>query len=131
MDIDGRGATMEEADCQSDSQSSREWWLVSMWLRQTTAPVRAKCFLCESEALAKDTDYGNCVLYRCTNPDYGDYEISRTAMSRLEHLTERKHAIRDMARQYRGTGRIVEVNALVLGEISIRVQPSGVGDRFG
>ena len=46
-----------------------------------TVTYDTTCFLCHSPAKARDTDYGNRRMYRCST--CGEYEISRTAMGRI------------------------------------------------
>jgi ssDNA-binding Zn-finger/Zn-ribbon topoisomerase 1 len=67
------------------------------------------CFLCGSPAVATDTDRGNRKLYRCSNSDCGDYEISRTAMRRLENSAGHKADLVERVHSYRGSGKLLEI----------------------
>lgn len=65
------------------------------------------CFLCGASALCRDTDYGNRRYFRCTNPKCGEYEISHTAMGRLDtspdfktHASEAASRVQDRAKIY-------------------------------
>lgn len=49
-----------------------------------TEIFETQCFLCGAPARCRDTDYENRRHFRCTSPKCGEYEISRTAMGRLD-----------------------------------------------
>ena len=71
--------------------------------------VTTTCFLCGAEAACTDTDAGNRTFYQCTNPQCGDYEISRAAMRRMENAPAHKQQAIDQVHMYRGTDKFVEI----------------------
>jgi ssDNA-binding Zn-finger/Zn-ribbon topoisomerase 1 len=71
--------------------------------------ITTTCFLCGSESLCTETDHGNRKFYQCSNEDCGDYEISRTAMSRMKDAPVHKQQAMEQAHMYRGTVKIVEI----------------------
>lgn len=71
--------------------------------------VLTTCFLCGAEATCTDTDAGNRKFYQCTNPQCGDYEISRAAMRRMENVTAHKQQAMEQARMCRGTDKFLEI----------------------
>lgn len=78
------------------------------------------CFLCGAIARCRETDRGNRRYFRCTNPNCGEYEISHTAMGRLDtsadfktHASETVSKLRDPEKIYEivfdpATGRVNE-----------------------
>jgi predicted RNA-binding Zn-ribbon protein involved in translation (DUF1610 family) len=83
--------------------------------------VAANCFLCGAEAICTDTDAGNRKFFQCTNPECGDYEISRTAMRRMEDAPTHKQQAMRQAHMYRGTDKFVEI--IVGPDSQVVVQP--------
>jgi hypothetical protein len=71
--------------------------------------IDTNCFLCGKPAARADTDAGNRKLYRCSNPDCGDYEISVTAMRRLENSVGHKEDLMQLVRSHSGTDKLVEI----------------------
>ena len=71
--------------------------------------IDTNCFLCGKPAVCTDTDAGNRKLYRCSNVNCGDYEISMTAMRRLENSAGHKEDLMQLVRSYSGTGKLVEI----------------------
>lgn len=72
--------------------------------------INTSCFLlCGLPAVCTDTDAGNRKLYRCSNPDCGEYEISVTAMRRLANSAGQKEDLMQLVHSYRGADKLVEV----------------------
>jgi hypothetical protein len=71
--------------------------------------ITTSCFLCGSESSCRDTDAGNRKFYQCSNQDCGDYEISRTAMKRMEQSPGHKQQAMRQAKAYRGTDDTLEI----------------------
>lgn len=74
-----------------------------------TEMITTACFLCDSPASCTDTDRGNRKFYQCSNEGCGDYEISRTAMRRMEQAPGHKHQAMQQVHIYRGMDKIVEI----------------------
>ena len=87
----------------------------------------ARCFLCGHEAIYKETDYGNRRYYSCSNPICGEYEISRTAMHRLENAEEFKEEAIPKANKCRDTEEILEIIATSPTEITATFKPRSEG----
>lgn len=71
--------------------------------------IHTTCFLCGQPATCGDTDFGNRKFYQCSAADCGDYEISVTALRRLENATSHKEQLKQLAHGYRGTDKLVEI----------------------
>lgn len=71
--------------------------------------IDTDCFLCGKPAVRTDTDAGNRKVYRCSNLDCGDYEISVTAMRRLENSAGHKEDLMRLVRSQSGTDKLVEI----------------------
>ena len=67
------------------------------------------CFLCASEALAADRDFGRERHYRCSADGCGDYLISRIAMSRLEDESGAREALSHRAALLRDTDTLPRI----------------------
>jgi hypothetical protein len=50
----------------------------------STETFQTHCFLCGAVARCRETDRGKRRYFRCTSPACGEYEISHTAMGRLD-----------------------------------------------
>lgn len=67
------------------------------------------CILCGSDAAVSETDQGNRKYVQCSNPDCGNYEISRAAekdVAENEHVRQRLSA---KARSCRSGGEILRI----------------------
>jgi len=70
---------------------------------------RSQCFLCGSEAICVNTDFGKRKFYQCSNEECGDYEISLNAMHKMENAPSQKQQVMRQVRMYRGTDKMIEV----------------------
>jgi len=93
----------------------------------TTEIVDPNCFLCGSDATSRDTDYGNRRFFVCSNEACGEYEISRSAMKRLEGNAQFKQKAMSKARACRDTDKILEiiVTSPQLVEATLKPRSSG------
>ena len=92
-------------------------------MSQTTG----ECFLCGSSASYEETDYANRRFYRCPNDDCGEYEISLSAMTRLEHNSEFKQRAIPKAKSCKDTENILEIIVRSGDKISASVKPRSAG----
>lgn len=65
------------------------------------------CFLCGAVARCKDTDHGNRRHFQCTK--CGEYEISHTAMGRLDTSADFKNQASEAIRRLRDSEEIYEI----------------------
>ena len=89
--------------------------------------IEAKCFLCGHNAVYKKTDYANRRFYQCTNPNCGEYEISCTAMHRLENANEFKEIAILKANKCRDTDEILEITVKEDNKITATLKPRSSG----
>lgn len=83
------------------------------------------CFLCGASARCRDTNYGNRLHFHCTNPKCGEYEISHTAMGRLDTSPDFKTHASEAASRVQDRDKIYEVTfdstaGCVYGEVLAR-----------
>ena|SRR3990172_1314538 len=74
-----------------------------------TEKVETHCFLCGAVAQCRDTDHGNRRHFRCTSQKCGEYEISHTAMGRLDTSADFKHEASKAICQLRDPDQIYEI----------------------
>ena len=91
----------------------------------STELFETHCFLCSAPARCRDTDRGSRRYFRCTNPTCGEYEISHTAMGRLDTSPDFKTHASHAASQVHDRDRIYEITfdstaGCVNGEVVIR-----------
>ena len=89
--------------------------------------IEAQCFLCGSDAVYIETDYANRRFYSCTNPECGEYEISKTAMGKLEHAGEFKEKAMPKAKRCRDTDKILEIIVTGHNEVSASLKERSAG----
>lgn len=85
--------------------------------------IDTNCFLCGKPAVCTDTDHGNRKLYRCSNPNCGDYEISVTAMRRLENSAGHKEDLIQLVHSYNGSDKFAEVIVGPDNQVTAQVVP--------
>ena len=90
-----------------------------------TGIFETKCFLCGAVARCRDTDSGNRRHFRCTGPTCGEYEISHTAMGRLDTSLDFKTHASDAISRLHDPDKIYEIvldsaTGLVNGAVVIR-----------
>lgn len=71
--------------------------------------IDTTCFLCGAPATCTDKDRGNRKFYQCSNAACGDYEISVTAMHRMQDAPGHKQQAMQQARTYRNTDKFLEI----------------------
>jgi hypothetical protein len=74
-----------------------------------TGIFETHCFLCGASARGRETDHGNRRQFWCTNPKCGEYEISHTAMGRLDTSPDFKARASDAASRVHDRDKIYEV----------------------
>jgi len=67
------------------------------------------CFLCGAVAQCRETDHGKRRYFRCTSPTCGEYEISHTAMGRLDTSADFKARACETISRLRDPEKIYEI----------------------
>jgi len=93
----------------------------------TSQELESECFLCGSDAVYRETDYANRRFYSCKNQECGEYEISRTAMKRLERNSEFKEKAMPKAKECRETDKILEIIVTAHNEVSASFKQRSAG----
>lgn len=75
----------------------------------STETFETHCFLCGAVARCRDTDHGNRRHFRCTSPKCGEYEISHTAMGRLDTSADFKTQASEAICQLRDREEVYEI----------------------
>ena len=71
--------------------------------------INTTCFLCGAPTTCVDTDAGNRKFYQCSSAACGDYEISATAMRRMQNAPSHKQQAIQQAHAYRDTDKFLEI----------------------
>jgi hypothetical protein len=75
----------------------------------STETFQTHCFLCGAVARCRETDHGNRRYFRCTSPKCGEYEISHTAMGRLDTSADFKTHASETVSKLRDPEQIYEI----------------------